>query len=236
VGYYKFDEKDVENYMRSQGFFSEDAELFVEEIGTGNMNYVFRIENIENRKTLILKQAVPYARCVGEGFPMSLDRIIVEANAMEVQNQFAAGTVPKIYHKDSGMALLVMEDLWDFQVMREGLINMKRYPGVEDDIATFIANMSFYTSNLYLDSEKKRGLAKQFANENLIKITEDVIFTDPFYNCERNRINPEIMTFVEKEFWPDKILQLEAAKLRYKFMTEAQSLVHGDLHTGSIFV
>jgi 5-methylthioribose kinase len=234
--YYKFEEEDVEKYIKTTGFFENRVRLFVKEIGTGNMNYVFQVEEKESGKKLILKQAVPYARCVGKSFPMSLDRIMTEANAMELQNRFACGTVPKLYHKDKEMALIIMEDLSDFDVMRDGLRKRKRYSGVAEDIATFMANMSFYTSNLYLDSEKKRQWTKEFANENLIKITEDVIFTDPFYDCERNRINPEIMAYVKGEFWNDKWMQLEAAKLRYKFMTESQSLVHGDLHTGSIFV
>ena len=236
MGYYKFDEVDVEKYMIKHGFFHEEAKLSVNEIGTGNMNYVFQVFDIESGKKLILKQAVPYARSVGESFPMSLDRMKIEAGALELQNKFAMGTVPKLYHSDEEMALIVMEDLSDFEVLRKGMIGMKKYRGIDEDISSFMANLAFYTSNLYLDSEKKRRLAKEFANENLIKITEDVIFTDPFYRCKRNRINPELLSYVEKKFLPDKNMQLEVAKLRYNFMTEAQSLVHGDLHTGSIFV
>ena len=92
---------------------------------------------------------------------MSLARIMTEANAMELQNQFACGTVPKLYHKDKEMALIIMEDLSDFDVMRDGLRKRKIYSGVDEDIATFMANMSFYTSNLYLDSEKKTPMDKR---------------------------------------------------------------------------
>jgi 5-methylthioribose kinase len=41
---------------------------------------------------------------------------------------------------------------------------------------------------------------------------------------------------MKKELFDDKELQLEAAKLKYSFMNNAQALIHGDLHTGSIFV
>ena len=41
---------------------------------------------------------------------------------------------------------------------------------------------------------------------------------------------------VEKELYNDEKLKLEVAKLKYNFMTNAQSLLHGDLHTGSIFI
>jgi len=36
--------------------------------------------------------------------------------------------------------------------------------------------------------------------------------------------------------YTDARLRLEAAKLKYEFMNNAQALIHGDLHSGSIFV
>lgn len=39
-----------------------------------------------------------------------------------------------------------------------------------------------------------------------------------------------------RELYSDPELHLETAKLKFEFMTNAQSLIHGDLHTGSIFV
>jgi 5-methylthioribose kinase len=39
-----------------------------------------------------------------------------------------------------------------------------------------------------------------------------------------------------KGIWANHDLQREIAKLKYSFMTDAQALLHGDLHTGSIMV
>ena len=44
------------------------------------------------------------------------------------------------------------------------------------------------------------------------------------------------MGFVKKEIYEDKGLILEVGKLKNTFMNNAQALIHGDLHSGSIFV
>ena len=55
------------------------------------------------------------------------------------------------------------------------------------------------------------------------------------YN-HRNNVFPPNQGFVQKELYEDNALKLEAAKLKFEFMNNAQSLIHGDLHTGSIFI
>ncbi len=39
-----------------------------------------------------------------------------------------------------------------------------------------------------------------------------------------------------EQLWADNELHFEVAILRNKFLTSAQALLHGDLHTGSIFI
>ncbi len=82
---------------------------------------------------------------------------------------------------------------------------------------------------------EKKALVKKFINPELCDITEKLIFTDPYYDAEANIINPALKPYLEKVFWKRNALRLEASKMKYKFLTEAQSLLHGDLHTGSIF-
>ena len=52
----------------------------------------------------------------------------------------------------------------------------------------------------------------------------------------RNIILDGNMEFVKKEIYEDKELVLEAGKLKNNFMNNAQALIHGDLHSGSIFL
>jgi 5-methylthioribose kinase len=64
-----------------------------------------------------------------------------------------------------------------------------------------------------------------------------VIYTEPYNDAKgRNIVTPENLEFVKKELYGDKALHLEIAKLKFDFMNNAQALLHGDLHTGSIFV
>lgn len=44
------------------------------------------------------------------------------------------------------------------------------------------------------------------------------------------------MEFVKRQLYEDKELILEVGKLKNNFMNNSQALIHGDLHSGSIFV
>lgn len=233
--YYMLDEQKAIDYVIESGLFSRGSSLNCREVGDGNLNLVFIIKDNAAEKSVVLKQALPYVRVVGESWPLSISRTRIEANALEVQNQLVPGLVPKLYHRNDDMALIVMEDLSHLSLMRYGMIQMKKFPKFSDHISTFLANMLFYTSDLYMDSETKKQLVQKFINPELCKITEDLIFTDPYYDAERNNINPALRPYLEEIFWKKKDLWLEVSKLKYKFLTEAQSLLHGDLHTGSIF-
>ncbi len=233
--YYKLDEQKAIDYVVKAGIFSENRRLDCKEVGDGNLNLVFIIKDDRAEKSVVLKQALPYVRVVGESWPLSIHRTIIEADALEIQNDLVPGLVPKLYHRNDDMALIIMEDLSHLSLMRYGMVQMKKFPKFPDHISTFLANMVFYTSDLYMDSETKKQLVQKFTNPELCKITEDLIFTDPYYDAERNNINPILRPYLEDVFWKKKILWLEVSKLKYKFLTEAQSLLHGDLHTGSIF-
>ena len=235
MGYRSLDSKSAVDYVKATNLFPQDAKLTSGEIGDGNLNLVFQIRDDNHGKSVVIKQALPYVRCVGESWPLDLNRTILEANAFEIQNKLAPGLVPKLYHKDEELALVVMEDLSHLGVMRPGTLEMRKYPKFADHISTFMANTLFYTSDLYMEPFEKKALVKKFMNPELCKITEDLICSDPYYDCERNIINPALRPYLEQVFWKKNALRLEATKYKYNFLTEAQSLVHGDLHTGSVF-
>ncbi len=232
--YYPLDEKEAILYLKKTGIIPDSSTPIAEEIGDGNINMVFNV--FDENKSVIIKQAYPYVRCVGESWPLSIDRIRIEADALEIQTKIAGDFVPKIYYRDNTMALFIMENLSHLSLMRLGMIKMAKYPQFTDHISTFLANLSFFTSDFHMNPIRKKELVKQFINPDLCKITEDLIFTDPFYDCERNNVNPPLRSYLEKVFWKKEYLKLESAKLKYKFLTNAQCLLHGDLHTGSIFV
>ncbi|WP_019638374.1 S-methyl-5-thioribose kinase [Paenibacillus fonticola] len=234
--YHPFSTEDAVAYARSiPGFFREDAALACEEIGDGNLNLVFRIADPQRSKSLIVKQALPYAKVVGESWPLSLDRARIEREALEIQHRLCPDLVPAIYGGDNELAVTVMEDLSGHTIMRKGLIDGQRYDHFAEHIGRFIATTLFYTSDLGMNQQNKKLQAARFVNPDLCKITEDLIFEDPYRNADNNDFSEDIRHEAEK-LWHDTELHLEAALLREKFLTHGEALLHGDLHTGSIFV
>jgi 5-methylthioribose kinase len=92
-----------------------------------------------------------------------------------------------------------------------------------------------HTSDLVLDYKTKKEQVARFINPELCKITEDLVFTEPYRYTERNRFHQEIEPQV-LALQADDALRAEVAQMKEKFMTQAQALIHGDLHTGSIMV
>lgn len=224
----------IEIALSLQDFFPAGASLQSREIGDGNLNLVFHITDSASGKSLIMKQALPYAKVVGESWPLTLDRARIESEKLILESELAPGLVPQVYKYDSELYLTVMEDLSDHIIMRQGLIEGIRYPKFAEDISTFMARTLFYTSDLGMNQQDKKNRVKVFINPELCKITEDLIFDDPYTNSPNNSFEPAIKD-AAAALWEDNELHLEVAILRDKFLTNAQALLHGDLHTGSVF-
>jgi 5-methylthioribose kinase len=217
------------------GFFNTGAQLACREIGDGNLNLVFHIRDDLSGQSLIMKQALPYAKVVGESWPLTLDRARIESEALAIHNRLCPGLAPRIYKYDADLSLTVMEDLSDHVIMRRGLIESNKYPLFAGHIGHFLAHTLFYTSDFGMDQQEKKLQMGRFINPELCKITEDLIFDHPYTDADTNNFDPNIRSEVEA-IWGDRELHLQAALLREKFLTQAQALLHGDLHTGSIFV
>ncbi|MCB2362323.1 S-methyl-5-thioribose kinase [Clostridium estertheticum] len=235
-GYFTMNEIQALDYATSVlNYFDLDADLSCKEIGDGNLNYVFRIIDSKSEKSIIIKQAGPFAR-ISDEFNVSPDRNRIESDILKLQYTLAEGFVPKVYNYDSIMNCTAMEDLSDHVIMRQALIDHKKFPLFADHITTFIVNTLLLTSDVVMNHKDKKELIKNFINPDLCEITEDLVYTEPFYDCTRNDVIDATREFAQKELWGDEKLLLETAKLKFEFMTNAQSLIHGDLHTGSIFV
>lgn len=225
----------IEYARRIPQLFQAGAELASQEIGDGNLNLVFRITEAATGKSIILKQALPYAKVVGESWPLTLDRARIESEALIIEEALNPDLVPHVYAYDGELALTVMEDLSDHVIMRRGLIEGNQYPLFAEHIGRFLANTLFFTSDLGKNQQEKKIQLGRFINPELCKITEDLIFDDPYRDAETNNIEAPIRDAAE-QLWADKELHFEVAILRNKFLTGAQALLHGDLHTGSIFI
>lgn len=234
--YFTMKENDVIEYAKTVlNFFDKDAVLTCKEIGDGNLNYVFRVVDEKNNKSVIIKQAGPVAR-ISDEFKLSTDRNRIESEILKLQHSLAEGLVPQVYYYDPIMNCCVMEDLSDHTILRTALLQHKKFPELVDHITTYMVNTLLLTSDVVMGHKEKKGLVKSFINPELCEITEDLVYTEPFYDCPRNDIFEPTKAVAEDLLWKDKKFVLETAKLKFEFMANAQSLLHGDLHSGSIFV
>ena len=234
--YFTMTEADAITYAKTQlSIFPEDATLSCEEIGDGNLNYVFRLVDRKTFQSVIIKQAGPVAR-ISDEFKVSPDRNRIEHDILKIQGQLTPEFVPEVYHYDPIMNCTVMEDLSDFTILRKAFLSHQTFPNLADHLSTFLVRTLLSTSDLVLGHKEKKDQVKAFINPELCEITEDLVYTEPFYDCPRNEVFEGTLPFVREEIWSDESLALETAKLKFQFLTKAQSLIHGDFHTGSIFV
>lgn len=214
--------------------FSDFSDLEIKEIGDGNLNYVYSITNKKNEKeTVILKQAVPFLRCVGETFPLSKERMHIEIKALESEQRICPDLVPKIYYSSKEMCLIIMQNLSKHKVVRGEIIEGKYFPKISENLTDFLSRNLFYTSDYYLDNKTKKEMVRNFINIELCKITEDFVLTDPFEDNETNVYHEKLNLDEIKKFQRDPILKISAAEMKYAFMTKAEALLHGDFHLGS---
>jgi 5-methylthioribose kinase len=211
------------------------AEWRVREVGDGNLNLVFIVEGPAGG--VVVKQALPYVRLVGESWPLPLERSWFEYNALVEQARYARRLTPRIHHFDRAQAMIVMEYLQPHVIMRKGLIRGIEYPRFATDIAEFLAATLFHTSVLAGSARDHKARVALFAaNTELCRITEDLVFTDPYREAPLNRWNRPHLDADKRAFEADSALKVAAQARKYQFLTAAQALIHGDLHTGSIML
>lgn len=238
IGYEVLSAESAPTYVASRPDLAElldtDRLARVEEVGDGNLNLVFILTDVDGRG-VVLKQALPYMRLVGPDWPMRPDRARLEAEITRVHSNVAPGLVPAIYSYDPDRYLIAMEDLSDHRVWR-GLLNEgQRHDGVAEAMGRYVASVAFGTSPLGMDPEEQKALAASTSNGELCRITEDLVFTEPYVDAGRNQVLLE--NEVDAAELAADTEMVEAMGLaKWKFMTEGEAIIHGDLHTGSVMV
>jgi len=226
LSYSILDPINIPNYLATI-FDASYQHVNVVEIGDGNVNNVFRINKAKD--SLIIKQAVPYLKCIGEEFALKLKRVKYEILYYRYVSKIYNKNIPQIYYADDRtMMLFCMQDLKDCIILSRAIITNNLPQNFANDIARFLAHTSFKTSTKYLNNIEHQELINQFNDNELINLTANFIFKFPYINHTTNyKNNNKIFSFKFKN---------NVNKLLDSFINQHEVLSHGDLHAGSIFV
>lgn len=207
----------------------------IREVGDGNLNLVFIVEGAQG--AVCVKQALPYVRAAGPSWPMSPDRAFYENAYYLAVAPHVGGLIPAIYHYDPELYCTVMERLSPHIILRHGLIGGRRYAHLAQHLGEFVAAACFFTSDLARPFERNMESMALFAgNKALVRISVDLIFTDPYCDSPRNRHTSPGLDALAAQMRGDTTLKVAAARFGAKFLNDTQALVHGDLHSGSVMV
>lgn len=206
----------------------------VREVGDGNLNLVFLVTG--PRGGVAAKQALPYVRLIGESWPLPLTRAYYERLALADHAGNTPDLVPALIHTDDTMALTVMELLAPHRTLRGALVEGARFALLGDHLARFLADNLFFTSDLAVPAAtKKQRVAAYLGNTAMCRITEDLIFDEPYFAAPMNWHTPGLEAEA-KAIRGDVALRLAVQGLKARFLCAPEALLHGDLHTGSIMV
>lgn len=228
----------VPGYIRSKPVLSSRIDVgnltSVREIGDGNLNLVF-IAKDEAGRGLVLKQALPYVRMSGEGWPLTPERACKEAESLLAHHALVPNLVVRVFDYNPKRFIIAMEDLSDHDVWRGALNRGTVHDGAAEAVGTYVGAVAFGTSVFAMSREELAARQVASTNPQLCTITEDLVFTEPYVDAGRNSVmaanEPDA-----KDLAADDVMVRAMGHAKWLFMTRAEALIHGDLHTGSIMV
>ena len=228
----------VADYVRSVPGLAQridaDQLVSVREIGDGNLNLVFLLRDSTGRG-LVLKQALPYVRMTGEGWPMTPTRARFEVDSLRAHHDLLPEHVVEVYDYDPDRFIIAMEDLSDHWVWRGALNEGLTHDGAATAIGRYVGAVAFGTSALALERTALAQAVAAAVNPELCLITEDLVFSEPSVDAGRNGVLPQNKPDAD-DLAADEEFVTAMGRAKWLFMTKSEALIHGDLHTGSVMV
>ena len=204
----------------------------IDEVGDGNLNLVYTVSS--DSGNIIVKQALPYVRLVGDSWPLPLSRSFYEHEVLVRQAKRDPGSVPEIIYFNKVQAIIAMEMLLPHVILRKKLIAGEYVDGLAQRLGKFCARTAFRGSDLSLKTAYKKSDTAMFqGNLALMGITESLVFTEPYFAAEMNHHTDGLDPIV-KILRSDVKMKVEAQKMLMKFTANTETLCHGDLHSGSV--
>jgi 5-methylthioribose kinase len=214
--------------------FGDHSQLSTELLKNDGLNQVFRVKN--NRGTsLIVKQALPEPSDLTQHWLVSLNRAKIEADVLKHHAKICPDYLVEVLFYDAELCALLLEDLSDCISLRSAIRTGLLPQDTGLHLGRYLANTSFYSSDFVLTGPVKKARQLQFNNPELCLVIEDLVFTDPYCNHERNSLSLAQLPQV-RDLWRNETLQAEVAQLKAGFLAKPQALLHGDLHCGNVLV
>ena len=145
-------------------------------------------------------------------------------------------------HLDEKEGVLVTEFLPHALTLRSAMLDGKlNLNGTFKRIGEICAKSYFHTSEFGASREEREKLIRRFqGNEAMRDLTADVIFTSPWLPFQSptfpNNYHPLLSDIVKSLQSDEDNVQSMVSVLKHRFLTSNECLLHGDLHTGSIFL
>jgi len=233
--YQRFTPEDAAVFANDHSeLFGVHSKLTSVSFGDNHMNQVFRVKN-QFGTSLIVKQALPVARGLSEQWPLSLDRLRIEAEALIQLGKASPDHVVEVLHYDAEQAAMLLEDLDQYELLSKTLASGRQFHQLAEQLAQLLAHHSFFSSDFATDIAGKNAGLKKFNNPQAQQVVEDLLLSDPYINHERNQHQPHLQQLA-RQLWQDEKLQSQVAALRAAYRSCPQALQHGDLGCNSIFV
>ena len=121
--------------------------------------------------------------------------------------------MPDVRYFDERQALIVMEYLTPHIILRRALIEGRQLPKIGKDLGLFMAHTLFRGSDLSMKaSTRKADLALFADNVELCDITENLVFSDPYFEAPMNRHTTPQLDRLVGELRADRDLKVAAQR------------------------
>ncbi|MEM9141691.1 MAG: phosphotransferase [Bacteroidota bacterium] len=215
--------EEIESYARGRNVLSsEERILQLEKPGEGNMNVVLRIRTVE--RSLILKQSRPYVQKYNQ-IPAPLERIVIEHNFYRnVRRDSLSAHMPAVLDYDPKNYVLFLEDLGHCQDMT-GIYEEKTVR--DKDIRQLTSLLKkIHRAKVPMDFPDNLGMRR---------LNHQHIFVLPFLEdngFDLNSIQPGLEE-LSRPYKKSKVLKSVVARVGEKYLTQGETVLHGDYYPGS---
>ena len=235
--------EDVPGHLRSRGLLhllgvAGPGELTVREVSDGNLNRIFLVRRAADPDApgLAVKQALPYVRVHGESWPFTPFRAAAEARAYRYLSRITPEFVPAFHDYDPDTFTLVLEDVGHLRVLRGATIDGAPPGDVGRRIGAFVARLELRHLRLRHAVGRAQAAHRRGGQPGAVRAHRG---DDPRRAVPGARAQPQPSrrsTRCAERLRADARAAPRDRRLRHTFMTKAEALLHGDLHTGSIMV